>query len=69
MFQIRPPPFMPKSDIKIAVTEAEAKQEEKTVNDGKHGFLFTEQMRSLKKRVFAFLVPLSSSFLKYHVFR
>lgn len=47
-FQIRPPPFMPKSDIKIAVTEAEAKQEEKAVADGKCDFLFTQQMRSFK---------------------
>ncbi|KAM3716767.1 Ubiquitin-like modifier-activating enzyme [Dirofilaria immitis] len=31
--EIHPPPFMPKSDIKIAVTEAEAKQEEKAVAD------------------------------------
>ncbi|KAL3985654.1 ubiquitin-activating enzyme E1 family protein [Acanthocheilonema viteae] len=31
--EIHPPPFMPKSDVKIAVTEAEAKQEEKAIND------------------------------------
>ncbi|VDN83601.1 unnamed protein product [Brugia pahangi] len=33
--EIHPPPFMPKSDVKIAVTEAEAKQEEKATADGK----------------------------------
>ncbi|EJW83165.1 ubiquitin-activating enzyme E1 [Wuchereria bancrofti] len=31
--EIHPPPFMPKSDVKIAVTEAEAKQEEKATAD------------------------------------